>query len=249
MESPSLVTPLGAKGVGEGNCMSTPVCIANAVCDALGVENVTLPLSPNKVAALIHGEERPPPEGAEAPPAPKDAADNVIAGTGEAFVPAAQETVWAALLDPEKLAAVIPGCHSLDRAGEHAYRAEVSIGAGPVKGRFKATVALSELDPPNAATLSGALTGLLGLSEGTGSVTLTPRDGGTALAYDYRIEVSGTVAAIGGRMIEGAARALVRQFFERLASVLAGGPAEAPEADAAAATWWQRLLAALGIGR
>ena len=249
METPSLVTPLGAKGVGEGNCMSTPVCIANAVCDALGVENVTLPLSPNKVSALIHGEERPPPGGVEAPPAPKDAADRVIAGTGEAFVPAAQEAVWAALLDPEKLAAVIPGCHALDRVGENEYRADVSVGAGPVKGRFKAAVTLSDMDPPNAATLSGALTGLLGLSEGTGRVTLTPRDGGTALAYDYRIEVSGTVAAVGGRMLEGAARALVRQFFERLASVLGGGPAEAPAADAAVATWWRRLLAALGIGR
>ena len=229
MATPSLVTPLGAKGVGEGNCMSTPVCIANAVCDALGVENVTLPLSPNKVSALIHGEERPPPEGIEAPPAPKGASDRVIAGTGEAFVPAAQEAVWDALLDPEKLAAVIPGCHALDRVGENEYRAEVSVGAGPVKGRFKATVILSDMDPPNAATLTGALTGLLGLSEGTGRVTLTPRDGGTALAYDYGIEVSGTVAAVGGRMLEGAARALVRQFFERLASVLGGGPAEAPE--------------------
>jgi len=34
-ETPSPFTPLGAKGVGEGNCMSTPVCIANAVADAL----------------------------------------------------------------------------------------------------------------------------------------------------------------------------------------------------------------------
>ena len=37
VETPSPFTPLGAKGVGEGNCMSTPVCIANAVADALGV--------------------------------------------------------------------------------------------------------------------------------------------------------------------------------------------------------------------
>ena len=35
-ETPSPVTPLGAKGVAEGNSMSTPVCIANAVADALG---------------------------------------------------------------------------------------------------------------------------------------------------------------------------------------------------------------------
>jgi 2-furoyl-CoA dehydrogenase large subunit len=52
-ESPSPFTPLGAKGVGEGNCMSTPVCIANAVADALGVAEIDLPLSPSKLAALI----------------------------------------------------------------------------------------------------------------------------------------------------------------------------------------------------
>ena len=47
-ESPSPFTPLGAKGVGEGNCMSTPVCIANAVADALGVAEIDLPLTPGQ---------------------------------------------------------------------------------------------------------------------------------------------------------------------------------------------------------
>jgi 2-furoyl-CoA dehydrogenase large subunit len=57
MESPSPFTPLGAKGVGEGNCMSTPVCIANAVADALGVAALDLPLTPAKIAALIRSPE------------------------------------------------------------------------------------------------------------------------------------------------------------------------------------------------
>jgi 2-furoyl-CoA dehydrogenase large subunit len=52
-ESPSPFTPLGAKGVGEGNCMSTPVCVANAVADALGVAELDLPLTPAKLARLI----------------------------------------------------------------------------------------------------------------------------------------------------------------------------------------------------
>jgi hypothetical protein len=34
-ESPSPFTPLGAKGIGEGNSMSTPVCIANAIADSV----------------------------------------------------------------------------------------------------------------------------------------------------------------------------------------------------------------------
>ena len=36
-ETPSPLTPLGAKGMAEGNCMSTPACLANAVADALSV--------------------------------------------------------------------------------------------------------------------------------------------------------------------------------------------------------------------
>ena len=53
VETPSPFTPLGTKGVGEGNCMSTPVCIANAVADALGVAKIDLPLTPKRLAPLL----------------------------------------------------------------------------------------------------------------------------------------------------------------------------------------------------
>ncbi len=59
MSTSSPVTPLGAKGVGEGNCMSTPVCIANAVADALGRRDIQLPPTPPRVAALIATDEPP----------------------------------------------------------------------------------------------------------------------------------------------------------------------------------------------
>ena len=38
VESPSPVTPLGAKGLGEGTTMTAPAAIANAIADALGVD-------------------------------------------------------------------------------------------------------------------------------------------------------------------------------------------------------------------
>ena len=63
MESPSPFTPLGAKGVGEGNTMSTPVCLANAVADALGIDDVELPMTPPKVASWFAGKEEPRPPG------------------------------------------------------------------------------------------------------------------------------------------------------------------------------------------
>jgi 2-furoyl-CoA dehydrogenase large subunit len=57
-ETPSPFTPLGAKGVGEGNNMSTPVCLANAVADALGASDIVLPLTKSRVAAMLQGEKR-----------------------------------------------------------------------------------------------------------------------------------------------------------------------------------------------
>jgi len=56
-ETPSPFTPLGAKGMAEGNCMSTPACIANAIADALGVRDVTLPMTPRRLHARVAGEE------------------------------------------------------------------------------------------------------------------------------------------------------------------------------------------------
>jgi 2-furoyl-CoA dehydrogenase large subunit len=57
IETPSPVTPTGAKGLGEGTTMTAPAAIANAVADALGTEDVELPLTPARVWALVHGEQ------------------------------------------------------------------------------------------------------------------------------------------------------------------------------------------------
>jgi 2-furoyl-CoA dehydrogenase large subunit len=58
-ETPSPLTPLGAKGLAEGNCMSTPACIANAIADALMVKDVTLPMTPGRLHALLDGAAPP----------------------------------------------------------------------------------------------------------------------------------------------------------------------------------------------
>ena len=244
METPSPFTPLGAKGAAEGNCMSTPVCLANAVCDALGIDDIQLPLMPSKLSAIVHGEETPAPAGrpALADVAPVEGG-KALTGTGETLVPATPQQVWDTLLDPEKLAAVIPGCHKLDLVGDNLYRADVSLGVGPVRGRFVAEVGLSDLDPPKAVTLAGGLDGPLGSSKGSGKVRLTEEGNSTRVSYDYRIEIGGKVASIGGRMLEGAAKMVVGQFFDRLCSQIEGKPVPSGSAPGL----WQRLLAVLGL--
>ena len=232
LETPSTVTPLGAKGLGEGNCMSTPVCLANAVADALGVEDVTLPLTPSRVLDLM---------GAEEPPAPVRAGgsalgDFAVNGRGETVVAAPVEAVWAALTSPEALRAVVPGCRELEALSATEFRGKVVLGAGIVKGLFDVSVAFTEVDEPGRLRLTGSATGRLGASRGEGIVRLTPDGDGTRVAYEYGADLSGRVAAVGGRLVEGAARMMIGEFFRRLARTAAP---EAPEPERRG--WLDRL--------
>lgn len=221
IETPSPFTPLGAKGVGEGNCMSTPVCLANAVADALGVAKLDLPLTPARIAALVAAPEPAFPESDRERATGLGAAkpgDRTLRGEGQASVAAAPEAVWAMLLDADQLASIIPGCHGVSKLSETHFKADVTLGVGPVKGRYKAQIRLSDLDAPRAATLSGSVSGALGTGGGSGRVTLTPaEDGGTLIAYTYEAAIGGKVAAIGGRLLDGAAKAIIGQFFAALA--------------------------------
>lgn len=226
MQTPSPFTPLGSKGVGEGNCMSTPVCIANAVADALGIKDIELPLVPAKLAPLVRGAEPAPPAGRAAGAIAPRSGDRRLRGEGEASVGAPAERVWSMLLDPATLQAVIPGCHTIEKISDTHFRAEVTLGVGPVKGRYRADVKLSDLDPPHAVTLGGSAEGALGFGSGEGRITLVPiADGGTAIRYVYEAAIGGKVASIGGRLLDGAARVIVGQFFAALARQAGGGAA------------------------
>ena len=59
--SPSPLTPLGSKGLGESSSMTVPAVIANAVSDALaplGIGITELPMSPTRLWALIESARR-----------------------------------------------------------------------------------------------------------------------------------------------------------------------------------------------
>ena len=250
METPSPFTPLGAKGLGEGNNMSTPVCIANAFADALSplrerigdVSDIRLPLTPSKVLALIAANEPEPPASlalamaARPVSAVQDGRSLHAAGVIEIAAP--PEKVFAVLLDPVALAQVIPGCHELVLIGENRYRADVTVGVGLVKARYAAEIELSEIDAPRSLRLAGQGASSLGTGAGSGTVRLEATASGTRLHYDYAAQVGGKVAAVGSRMLEGAARIVLAQLFESLGRQATG---------ARRLSWWQRLLQRLGV--
>lgn len=220
-ESPSPFTPLGAKGIGEGNSMSTPVCIANAIADALEIENIVLPATPSRIHALLVEKgalklDKPSSKMSSMTPN----ADYPLKAQGEARLQVLPEDIFAVLLDPQRLKNVIPGCESINKksiSNGIQFECVAVIRIGIAKARFAAKVDLTDIQSPDSFSLGGEGRGPLGMALGKGQVSLK-RDGGvTVLNYDYQAQVSGKLAAIGSRLLEGAIRLVLDQLFRALA--------------------------------
>ncbi len=135
---------------------------------------------------------------------------------GQQHIPADRETVWKALNDPEILKACIPGCEELTRISDTEMAAVAAIRVGPVSARFRGTVTISDLDPPNGYTISGeGQGGVAGFARGSATVRLEPVQDGTLLHYDAAAEIGGKLSQLGARLIDATARKLAAAFFEK----------------------------------
>jgi 2-furoyl-CoA dehydrogenase large subunit len=199
-----------------------------------------VPLKPANVLEWMMDAETPNRAALPQPPARSSG----ISGQGSTVVRATPQKVWSALLDETKLREAIPGCRSLERVSENAFTATVVLGVGPVTGVFDAEVGLFDLDEPRSALLKGRLSGSLGAASGTGRLTLVPRGQDCRIDHQYDIHLSGRVAMIGGRMLDGAARQLINAFLRRFVVSL-----EPTTEKAAAIPWLSRWRAWLGASR
>ena len=158
--------------------------------------------------------------------------------TGEQVLPHPRETVWAALIDPEVLAACVPGCKSFDRVSENNYRAAMQADVGPVSASFSVEIRITDPDPPRAYLLEGIAKAPIGFGRGQADVLLEEHgQGGTKLSYKARLQLGGKLAQVGSRLLSGITRKIAAHFFQRFAEVLDGkrrvGAAAAPGAAGA----------------
>lgn len=148
---------------------------------------------------------------------------------GNRLIPASVATTWTALNDPETLKACIAGCESLEKSGDDAYVAVVAMKVGPVSARFKGSLKLTNVDPPNGYTIAfDGQGGVAGFGKGSADVKLAPEgEAATRLSYDARAQVGGKMAQIGSRLIDAAAGKITDDFFKAFEARLGPAPAAA----------------------
>ena len=146
--------------------------------------------------------------------------------TGEVQLAAPRQTVWEKLNDPEVLKATIPGCESLEKTSDTSFQAVAVTKIGPVKAKWKGKVTLTDLDPPNGYRIVGeGEGGVAGFAKGAADVKLSDKDGGTLLTYSVEAQIGGKLAQLGQRLINGAAKKMADEFFQKFAAAVAAGQA------------------------
>jgi carbon monoxide dehydrogenase subunit G len=137
--------------------------------------------------------------------------------TGQHTFNLPREKVWQFLLDPEVLKAALPGCEKLEAVGEDEYVATMKIGISFIKGTFSGKVKITDKNEPESYRMAVEGSGPQGQMSGVGTLELVD-EGGTATVVKYQgdANVRGSLARVGARMIQPAAKTIVGQFFERM---------------------------------
>lgn len=135
---------------------------------------------------------------------------------------APRERVYAALIDPEVLRLAIPGCESLEKVGTDLYTATMKAGIGAIKGTFKGDVRLEEMSPPEHYRIVVQGKGAMGFAKGSADFDLEEKNGGTLIRYSGEMQIGGSIAGVGQRMIQGAAKMMATQFFAKLEAAVTG---------------------------
>ncbi|CCH27821.1 SRPBCC family protein [Actinosynnema sp. NPDC047251] len=153
-------------------------------------------------------------------------------------VPAPVPAVWAALLDPEKVAPCLPGA-ALTGVDGRAFTGTVKVKLGPVVLVYKGTgefTAVAEQERTAVLKASGKDSRGNGTAAATVSLALVAAAGGTAVSVVTDLTITGRPAQLGRGLISEVSGKIVGQFADCLATRLAtgeAGPVTTPDPKAA----------------
>lgn len=146
--------------------------------------------------------------------------------SGRSTVDAPREAVFAAICDPRALLEVIPGCQEIHQVSADEYRARIAIRLPAIVGTYDTLVRLVQADPPAYGAFEGRVEGRVGTIAGRAAFRLADDAGKTVVEYEGTGVVSGPLARLDSRFIEGLARSLIDEGLARLGRRLQEVPVE-----------------------
>jgi uncharacterized protein len=134
--------------------------------------------------------------------------------SGSPTIAAPRERVWVRLMDPHFVAQSAPGVESVDPIDPTHFKVISGFGVGSIKVRFAMDVELFDIVDHESAKMR-----VRGKAPGSAIDVVSSMQiadagsSGSRLNWSATSEVSGTVASVGARLMEGTARKLTEQFW------------------------------------
>jgi uncharacterized protein len=138
--------------------------------------------------------------------------------------------VWSFLLDPNCIAACMPGVENVTQVDDRTFDAAIAASVGPISGKFNFRAHIVESNPP---------TEMMAEIDGVDSVTKSPLNAKmamtldpvgpntTTLAYRATVEVKGRLAILGDMVLRATAALMIEEATRRLRAQLEGSGASA----------------------
>ena len=133
---------------------------------------------------------------------------------GTCQVNAPREKVWEFVIDPTRIGKCLPDLKSLEVEADNRFTAVARVGIGFMKGDFKFQLAIVEQTPPSHARLRGTGSGVGSNVNMETSIDLAEVDQGTKLTYKAEVQIGGTLASVGQRVIGGSVEKTIAQVFD-----------------------------------
>ncbi|MEP7273991.1 MAG: carbon monoxide dehydrogenase subunit G [Acidobacteriota bacterium] len=132
---------------------------------------------------------------------------------GTYVVHSPREHLWRLMIDPDVLRRVVPGCEALEALPDGAYKLTLKAGVGSIKGLFNGTIKLEDLCEPEHYKMNVDARGTSGFVKGIGTLDLAEQGEDTLVTYAGDINIGGTLASVGQRMVQSSAKMMTAQFF------------------------------------
>jgi len=136
--------------------------------------------------------------------------------SGAVDIPAPRDRVFAFVTDPNKVGACGPGVESIEVIDATHFRAKAKVGVGFINARFVVDLEIAEQQPPDMAIIKARGQAPGSAVDGTGRMNLIdgPEEGTTTMLWAAEVNISGMLATMGARLIEGTANKMIAQTFD-----------------------------------
>ena len=135
--------------------------------------------------------------------------------SGTVEINAPRDRVWAFVTDPDQVGQCGPGVESIEVVDATHFKATAKVGIGFISARFVAQMEMTDLDEPERAVIKAHGQAPGSAVDATAQMTLSGDPAGpTRMDWSADVALSGTMASLGARMIEGTANKMIGQTFD-----------------------------------